>query len=211
MKNKMFVYEKITEGRVVAILRRFDTTKAVAVAEALVAGGITAREVTVDTPGAMAAIGAMREAIGTAAAVGAGTVLDAESARQAIAAGAQFLVAPNLDEEVIAMGSSYNVPVMPGCMTPSEIQRAYRLGCDIVKVFPADTVGPKFFKSVKAPLSHISLMATGGISAANAAEYRDNGADFLGVGGNLAQAEWIANNEFHRITKVARELVASAR
>lgn len=210
MRNKLDVYEKAMQGRVVAILRQIDTTKAVPIAKALVAGGITAMEITMDTPGALAAISDVRSELGATAVVGVGTVLDGETARTAILAGAQFIVAPNLDENVIAMGHRYNIPVMPGCMTPTEIQRAYALGCDIVKIFPAHTVGPSFFKSVKAPLSHVTLMATGGVSAANAGEYRQAGADLLGIGGSLMQTEWVVNNDFAKITEAARALLLAA-
>ncbi len=211
MRNKLLVYEQAMRGKVVAILRQIDTSKAVPIAEALVQGGITAMEITMDTPGALDAISAIRKELAAKAAVGVGTVLDEETARTAILAGAQFIVAPNLDEKVIAMGHRYNIPVMPGCMTPTEIQKAYTLGCDIVKVFPAHTVGPSFFKSVKAPLPHITLMATGGVSTANAAEYRQAGADLLGVGGSLMRESWVEDDQFSKITEAAQQLVEAAR
>lgn len=211
MKNKLKVFEKTLEGRVVAILRKIDTTKAVPLAEALIAGGISSMEVTMDTKGALQAIADIRLALGDKAVVGAGTVLDATTARMAILGGAEFLVAPNVDAGVINMGHRYNVPVMPGCMSPTEIQRAYELGCDIVKVFPASVVGPSFFKSVKGPLDYVTLMATGGVSVSNAQEFRQNGADILGVGGNLVDAKLVAAERFAEITVYAKEIVEKAR
>ncbi len=211
MRNKQHVYERVMEGRIVAILRKFDTAKAVAIAETLVAAGIPALEVTMDTPSALEAIAAIRRAMHEKAAVGAGTVLDAETARAAILEGAQFIVAPNLNRDVITMSHSYNVPVMPGCMTPSEIQQAYEWGCDIVKVFPAHVVGPAFFRSIKGPLDHVTLMATGGINVDNAQEFREQGADVLGIGGSLVSAELVAEDRFESIRELAQQLVRKAR
>ncbi len=210
MKYKIEVYEKTMAGRVVAILRKIDATKAVPLAKALVEGGITSLEVTMDTQGGLGAIGEIRKALGNNVVVGAGTVLDRETGRAALLAGAQFLVAPNLNVDVIRLGNSYGRMVIPGCMTPTEIEQAYEAGADIVKVFPAGVVGASYFKNVLGPLDHVTLMATGGISLETAREFRDNGAEILGVGGNLVDNTLIAADKFDEITKYARQLVEIA-
>ncbi|MGI6149437.1 MAG: bifunctional 4-hydroxy-2-oxoglutarate aldolase/2-dehydro-3-deoxy-phosphogluconate aldolase [Limnochordia bacterium] len=211
MQNKLYVYEKALESRVVAIMRKFDVTKVVPLARALYEGGIRAMEVTMDTVGATGAITAIRNELGDKIAVGAGTVLDGEIARIAILAGAQFLVTPNLNLDVVTVGNRYGVPAMPGVMTPTEIQQACAAGVDIVKVFPAGVLGPAFIKSIKGPLSHVAVMATGGISVDNAADFRKVGADLLGVGGNLVSAKLVAENRFDEITAYAKQLVETAR
>lgn len=211
MKGKTDVYDRICETRIVAILRGFDTSKAVPLVEALLEGGIAAVEVTMDTPGALRAVEEIQRRFGQTAAVGAGTVLDPETGRAALLAGAQFLVAPNLNPDVIRMGSRYNRLVMPGCFTPTEIQQAYEAGADIVKVFPAEAMGPEYFRQLKGPLSHTTLMATGGISCDNARAYRAAGADILGVGGSLVSAALVAEGRFAEISDYAAKLVAESR
>ena len=182
MKYKIEVFEKMLESRVVAVLRKIDTTKVVPLAKALVDGGINSIEITMDTENALQAIADVRKALGDKIAVGAGTVLDPEAGRAAMLAGAQFLVAPTLNVDLIRLGNRYGRMVVPGCMTPTEIQQACEAGADVIKVFPAGVVTANFFKNVLGPLDHITLMATGGVSIDNAKEYRAKGVDVLGVG-----------------------------
>jgi 2-dehydro-3-deoxyphosphogluconate aldolase/(4S)-4-hydroxy-2-oxoglutarate aldolase len=211
MKYKIEVFEKMLESRVVAVLRKIDTTKVVPLAKALVDGGINSIEITMDTENALQAIADVRKALGDKIAVGAGTVLDPEAGRAAMLAGAQFLVAPTLNVDLIRLGNRYGRMVVPGCMTPTEIQQACEAGADVIKVFPAGVVTANFFKNVLGPLDHITLMATGGVSIDNAKEYRAKGVDVLGVGGNLVDKEAIAAGEFEKITAYAAKLVEEAK
>ena len=168
MKYKAEVYGKIMAGRIVAILRKIDVGKVKEIARALLEGGIYAMEVTMDTPGALEAIQIIKSDLGGRAAVGAGTVLDAETGRLALLSGAEFLVAPNLNVDVIRLGNRYGRLVIPGCANPSEIETAYEVGADIVKLFPAVDLGAGYIKNVKGPLRHITVMATGGVAIENA-------------------------------------------
>lgn len=211
MKFKVEAYEKMMTSRVVAVLRKIDVTKAVPLAQALVDGGITALEVTMDTIGALDAIADIRTELGDVVSVGAGTVLDPETGRAAMLAGAQFLVAPTLNVDLIQLGNRYGRMVIPGCMTPTEIQQANEAGADIVKIFPAGILGASFFKNVLGPLDHVTLMATGGVSIETAKEFRKNGVEILGVGGNLINKEAIAAGRFNEITDYAKRLVEKAK
>ena len=211
MKYKAEVYGKIMAGRIVAILRKIDVSKVKEIARALLEGGIYAMEVTMDTPGALEAIQIIKSDLGGRAAVGAGTVLDAETGRLALLSGAEFLVAPNLNVDVIRLGNRYGRLVIPGCATPSEIETAYEVGADIVKLFPAVDLGAGYIKNVKGPLRHITDMATGGVAIENADAFFAAGADILGVGGSLINKEAIARGDFQAITDYATELVAKGK
>lgn len=211
MKYKIEVFEKMMESRVVAVLRKFDTSKVVPLAQALVEGGITAIEITMDTENALQAIADVRKALGKDIAVGAGTVLDPETGRAAMLAGAQFLVAPTLNVDLIRLGNRYGRMVVPGCMTPTEIQQACEAGADVIKIFPAGVVTANFFRNVLGPLDHITLMGTGGVSIDNVKEYRAKGVDVVGVGGNLIDKEAIAAGQFEKITAYAAKLVEEAK
>lgn len=177
-------------------------------AVALFEGGVAAAEVTFTTPGAIEAIRAAKAAAGAGAVVGAGTVLDPETARAAILAGAEFIVAPNLNIEVITMCRRYGVPVMPGAFTPTEIVAAWEAGADVVKVFPAEVGGPAYFKAIRAPLPQIRLMPTGGVDLNSALDFLEAGACCLGVGGSLVDAKAIAAGDFGRIRELAGKFSA---
>jgi 2-dehydro-3-deoxyphosphogluconate aldolase/(4S)-4-hydroxy-2-oxoglutarate aldolase len=211
VKYKAEVYEKIMAGRIVAILRKIDVGKVKEIARALLEGGIYAMEVTMDTPGALEAIQTIKSDLADRAAVGAGTVLDPETGRLALLSGAEFLVAPNLNVDVIRLGNRYGRLVIPGCATPSEIETAYEAGADIVKLFPAVDLGAGYIKNVKGPLGHITVMATGGVGIENADAFFAAGADILGVGGSLINKEAIARGDFQAITDYATELVAKGK
>ncbi|HXF82514.1 MAG TPA: bifunctional 4-hydroxy-2-oxoglutarate aldolase/2-dehydro-3-deoxy-phosphogluconate aldolase [bacterium] len=201
------VVERIERSGIVAIVRLGFSAALRRVAEALTAGGIDALEFTVTTPGALAAITASRAALGDRALIGAGTVLDADTARAAIRAGAVFVVTPTLTLDVIRVCREAGVPVFPGAMTPTEILAAWTAGADIVKVFPASALGPDYIRQVRAPLPQIKLMPTGGISAANAADYLRAGAVAIGVGGRLVDPAAVAEERWDLLTQRARELV----
>jgi 2-dehydro-3-deoxyphosphogluconate aldolase/(4S)-4-hydroxy-2-oxoglutarate aldolase len=177
---------RIVQRRVMAIVRSASAAEAEEVADALLHAGLDVLEVSLTTPGALGAIERLC-ARHPSALVGAGTVLDAPSARSAVLAGARFLVAPSLSEEVIRIGHRYGAAVAPGCQTPTEIEAALSAGADLVKLFPAGQLGPGYVRAVRAALPQAPIMATGGVGADNAAEWLQAGAVALGVGGSLTR------------------------
>jgi 2-dehydro-3-deoxyphosphogluconate aldolase/(4S)-4-hydroxy-2-oxoglutarate aldolase len=179
------VLEEMTRTGIVAVIRAPESSRLVQVAQALCEGGVTCIEITMTTPNALDVIRAATREAGERACVGVGTVLDPETARAAILAGAEFVVGPALNEEVIRMARRYSKPVVPGAFTPTEIVRAWEAGADVVKVFPASVGGPSYFRAIKSPLPHIKLSPTGGVNLDTAAEFIRAGAEFLGVGGEL--------------------------
>lgn len=193
----------------VAIVRLRDSAAMVRLAQALVDGGICSLEFTMTTPGALDAIAACKEQFGNDVAVGAGTVLDANAAALAIQAGAQFLVSPGFDAGVVAAGRNGGAVAMPGAMTPTEILAAWRAGADIIKVFPARSLGPRYISDVLAPLPDVPLMPTGGIDETNAADFLRAGAVGLGVGGKLVDAAAVAREDWEAIRERARRLMAA--
>jgi 2-dehydro-3-deoxyphosphogluconate aldolase / (4S)-4-hydroxy-2-oxoglutarate aldolase len=196
-------------GRLVAIVRLRDGAALLEVAEALVEGGITSLEFTLTTPGAVEAIKRCRARFGETVVVGAGTVLDAADAHRCLEAGAQFVVSPGVDADVIAAARDGGVLAMPGAMTPTEIVTAWRAGADVVKVFPARALGPRYIADVLAPLPEVPLMPTGGVDATNAADYLRAGAVAVAVGGNLVDPAAVARADWAALTARARALVAA--
>jgi 2-dehydro-3-deoxyphosphogluconate aldolase/(4S)-4-hydroxy-2-oxoglutarate aldolase len=183
--KKESVLEEMTRTGIVAVVRAPESSRLVQVAQALCEGGVSCVEITMTTPDALEVIHAAAREIGDRACIGVGTVLDPETARAAILAGAEFIVGPTLNEEVIRMAHRYSKPVVPGAFTPTEILRAWEAGADVVKVFPASVGGPSYFRAIKGPLPHIKLSPTGGVNLDTAAEFIRAGAEFLGVGGEL--------------------------
>ena len=201
------VLDTMLERKIVAVVRSPDGGKLVDVAKALVAGGVTVMEITFTVPNALEVLKAVRAAMGDAVTLGAGTVLDPETARASILAGAEFVVAPNTNAGVIKLCRRYSTPVMPGAYTPTEILRAWELGADVVKVFPADVGGPAYLRAVAAPLPQVRLMPTGGVDLNTAAEFLKAGACCLGVGSSLVEKAALANGDMGRITTLAKGFV----
>lgn len=208
--EKQHVFERIVESGVVGILRGIEARKVDPVAEALVAGGVEAIEITADTPGAMKMIRDVSTSLGDEALLGAGTVLDPETARTALLAGADFVVTPTVSEAVIETCNRYGTVVAPGVMTPTEALTAYEAGADLCKLFPASTVGPGQVTAIRGPLEQIPLVPTGGVSTANAADFFEAGAVAVGVGSGLVDDDAVANEAYDRITETAAELIAIA-
>ena len=211
---KQSAVDRIREGGVIAIMRASNSDQLLAAAEAVLAGGVSAIEVTLTTPGALTIVEQAIKKFGDAVLFGVGTVLDPESARASISAGAQFIVMPVLKLDTIALCKRYSVPVMPGAYTPTEILTAWEAGADIVKVFPADTLGPQFIKAVKAPLPQVRLCPTGGVSIANVGDFMRAGADVVGIGGELINNKLLEAKDFAEITRRAkkfREAISAAR
>jgi 2-dehydro-3-deoxyphosphogluconate aldolase/(4S)-4-hydroxy-2-oxoglutarate aldolase len=175
----------ITEHRIVAIVRGAAPAEVLKIARALYEGGIRVLEITLNSPDALSAIEEVSGQMGKELLVGAGTVMDARSAKNAMAAGAAFILSPTLDKRTIRATKKRGAVSIPGAFTATEILAAYHFGGDIIKVFPASSVGAKYFKELRGPLPYIPLMPTGGIHAGNIREYRDTGVVAFGVGGAL--------------------------
>ncbi len=195
----------------VAVIRMTDTERLLRVVEAICEGGVTAIEITMSVPRAFEMIEEVVRRLGDSALVGAGTVLDAETARLAIAAGARYVVSPVFKPEIIWTAHRYDVPALPGAFTPTEILAAHEAGADIVKVFPADVVGMTFFKAIKAPMPQLRLMPTGGVTLTNAGDWLRAGACAVGVGSALLDPKAITEARWDKLTENARLLMASIR
>ncbi|WP_323190694.1 bifunctional 4-hydroxy-2-oxoglutarate aldolase/2-dehydro-3-deoxy-phosphogluconate aldolase [Halostella sp. PRR32] len=206
--SKQETLQRMRESGVVAVLRGADADVTVDIAEALAEGGVTALELTADTPGVMSLIEEVGDALDdTDVIVGAGTVLDEETARAAILAGAEFVVSPSFHAEVVETCNRYGVPVAPGVATPTEAVEAYQAGADMVKLFPASCLGPDFLASIKGPLGQIPIMPTGGIGPDNAGDFIEAGAECVGAGGSLVDDEAVANEDFDMIAANAEAMV----
>ncbi len=197
----------ILDCGIVAAVRAPESRQLVEVVRALADGGVTVAEITMTVPDALEVLREVRRALGDRVLLGAGTVLDAETARAVLLAGAEYVVAPTLNLDVIRLCRRYDKLVMPGAFTPTEILTDWEAGADIVKVFPADVVGPAFFKAVRAPLPHIRLMPTGGVDLQTAAAFLKAGACCLGVGSQLVEPQAVAAGDFDRLRELARQYV----
>jgi len=197
------IVREIESTGLVAIIRASGSDELVDVVNALRSGGLTCIEVTMTTPNALDVVRAARKAVGDSAAIGVGTVLDAETARAAILAGAQFVVAPITDLPTIEICKRYGVPVLPGAFTPTEIVRAWQAGADFVKVFPTSSVGAEYIKDIRGPLPHIKLVPTGGVNLDTVSAFIKAGAAALGVGSSLVSKEALKNRDFAAMTRTA--------
>jgi 2-dehydro-3-deoxyphosphogluconate aldolase / (4S)-4-hydroxy-2-oxoglutarate aldolase len=200
----MSAIQQILAKKIVAVVRLDDYSRAVEVAQALVAGGVSILEFTLTGQGALEAISATRLALGDAACVGVGTVLKSEEAEAAIGAGAQFAVTPAVRHQVIATCIKRQTLILCGGFTPTELLEAYEAGAELVKVFPAQLGGPKFIKDVLAPMPFLKLVPTGGVSTENARDYLSAGAVAVGIGGNLVSNKLVAAEAFDQITATAQ-------
>jgi 2-dehydro-3-deoxyphosphogluconate aldolase/(4S)-4-hydroxy-2-oxoglutarate aldolase len=197
----------VLDAGIVAIVRSPDSQQLLEVARALAEGGVTVVEITFSVPNALEVIRQVRTALSDRVLLGAGTVLDPETARAALLAGAEFIVAPTLNLDVIRLCRRYDKLVMPGAFTPTEILTAWEAGADIVKVFPADVGGPEYLKAIRAPLPQVRLMPTGGVDLHTAAAFLKAGACCLGVGSQLVEPKAVADRNFERIRELARQYV----
>jgi 2-dehydro-3-deoxyphosphogluconate aldolase / (4S)-4-hydroxy-2-oxoglutarate aldolase len=207
---KLDVLSKITDSGLVAIVRSDNSTDAVRIVDACAEGGAKAIEVTFTVPGAVAVIEELaKRSAARQVAIGAGTVLDPETARIAILAGAQFVVSPSLNRDTARLCNRYQIPYLPGAGTIGEIVEALECGVDIVKIFPGEMLGPAFVKAARAPLPHASLMPTGGVTIDNAAEWIAAGSIALGVGGSLTAGA--KAGDFKAVTDLTRRFIAVIR
>jgi 2-dehydro-3-deoxyphosphogluconate aldolase/(4S)-4-hydroxy-2-oxoglutarate aldolase len=213
--TKQEVLRAIAETGLVPVVRAESAEEAVRVIDAVRAGGVTIFEITMTVPGAVAVMEQVARRLGSEVVMGAGTVLDPETARACILAGARFVVSPALHLGVVELCRRYSVPVMPGALTPTEVVTAWSAGADVVKVFPCGAVGgASYIKSLKAPLPHIEMIPTGGVSVKTAADFIKAGAMALGVGADLVDTKAVREGNASLVSQKAREylrLVQEAR
>lgn len=214
--NRASVLRIVEESKIVTIARKIPKGRLLPAAEALMKGGIRLLEVTfdqaspdclTDTP---ARIAELNRALGEHLCVGAGTVITKDQVAAAHAAGARFIVAPNTDPEIISMARSLDLVTFPGALTPTEILIAYRAGADFVKIFPAETLGLPYIKSVMAPISHVPLVAVGGVNEDNIADFLAIGLKGVGIGSNILKKSYIEAENYDGLTELARRYVTAA-
>ena len=210
--NKSEVIKQIKDIGVIPVVRATSADEAMRAIDAIRKGGVSVLEITMTVPGAVGVIEQVSKACGDEALVGAGTVLDAETARACILSGAQFVVSPALNLETIALCLRYGVAIMPGALTPTEVVQAWTAGADFVKVFPAGAMGgASYIRALKAPLPQIELVPTGGVSLKTAADFIKAGASALGVGADLVDIKAIRDGQDGVITERARQFVEIVR
>jgi 2-dehydro-3-deoxyphosphogluconate aldolase/(4S)-4-hydroxy-2-oxoglutarate aldolase len=197
---------QLEQTRMIGIVRGVGLSDILPVAEALLAGGMPVMEITLNSDGALASIAELQEKMGDRMYIGAGTVLDMNDAVNAIKAGASFIVTPNTDEDVIRYASGHQIPVFPGALTPTEIVRAWKAGATAVKLFPSASLGLSYFKELQGPLSHIPMLAVGGISPDNVEDFLKAGCYGFGVGGSVIQTKEIAKGNYQAVEEAASRL-----
>jgi 2-dehydro-3-deoxyphosphogluconate aldolase/(4S)-4-hydroxy-2-oxoglutarate aldolase len=206
-KSKEQYFQQIADSGVIAVIRALSKDLLPDIAQALLAGGVLGIEVTMSTPKAIAGIEMLADLLGDKCVVGVGTVIDAATAKDAIQAGAQFVVSPAFDPEIVATVKRYGKIMVPGAFTPTEILRAWSAGADVVKVFPSTVLGPGYFRDILAPLPQLKLTPTGGVDIKNAGEWIKAGAVFLGAGSALVSKDAMAKKDWASITANAKAFV----
>lgn len=207
MIPKLEILQKLIDCGLVAVVRAESSEQAIKIADACIKGGVAGIEITFTVPGAVDVIKDLAKTYQSGEIIiGAGTVLDPETARAAILAGAQYIVSPSFNIDTIKLCNRYQIPVMPGCMTLREIVEAMEAGADIIKVFPGETFGSSFIKAVKGPLPQAPLMPTGGVSLDNVADWITAGCVAVGVGGNLTGGA--KKGDYESITELAKQFIA---
>jgi len=210
--TKAEITKKIVDIGVVPVVRASSAAQAIAAAEAVCAGGISVVEVTMTVPGAVEVIAQLVKTMSSAVLVGAGTVLNADSARRCLDAGAQFLVSPGFDLETVKFANGKGVLIMAGALTPTEVITAWNAGSDFVKIFPCGNVGgAKYIKALKGPLPQIPMIPTGGVNLNTAAEFIQAGSAALGIGGELILAAALKSGNMREITELAKQYVSIVR
>jgi 2-dehydro-3-deoxyphosphogluconate aldolase/(4S)-4-hydroxy-2-oxoglutarate aldolase len=203
--------QRVLDAGIVAVVRAPDPAGLVDVIRSLAAGGVTVAEVTLTVPNALDVVREAKKALGDSVLLGAGTVLDTETCRAALLAGAEFIVSPTVNPDVIRLCRRYDTLVLPGAFTPTEILTAWEAGADIVKVFPAEVVGPAFFKALRGPLPQVRLMPTGGVDLTTAADFLKAGACCLGIGSQLVDPKLVAARSFNQLRDLAAKYVEVVR
>ncbi|MBC7217854.1 MAG: bifunctional 4-hydroxy-2-oxoglutarate aldolase/2-dehydro-3-deoxy-phosphogluconate aldolase [Candidatus Caldatribacterium sp.] len=209
LKGRAETVAYIEREKIIAIIRAQSSQALMEVVEALKAGGISCIEVTMTTPGALEVLEEVRKKRDDVL-FGAGTILDPETARLCILKGAQFLVTPTLNDRVIEMAHRYDVPIIPGALTPTEILKAWECGAEVVKVFPASSLGPSYIRELKGPFPQIKLCPTGGVNLENIADFLKAGASCVGVGGSLVRKDLIEGKKWEELANLARRFKEAA-
>jgi 2-dehydro-3-deoxyphosphogluconate aldolase / (4S)-4-hydroxy-2-oxoglutarate aldolase len=207
--NKASIVHAIEASGVVGIIRLKDASTLPRIVEALADAGMRALEITMTVPGAIDLIRSTAASLPSGFLLGAGTVLDADTARRVVDAGARFIVSPVLRLDVIQAAHDCDVPIMPGCFSPTEILTAWDAGADIIKVFPSTALGPSFLRDVHGPLPHVKLMPTGGVSIDNAGDWIRAGAVAVGVGSALLDPAALAAGQFDSVLERAKRIIAN--
>ena len=206
MTKEEFI-QTLTDTGIVAVIRVNNASELIDTTIALNEGGVKALEITMTSPGALEAISEASKKLGEKAIIGVGSVLDSETARMAILAGAKFVVGPILKKDVIEICRRYSITCIPGAFTPTEILTAWEAGADVVKVFPATKLGPSFFKDVLGPLPQVKLTPTGGVNLENAGEFIKAGACFVGVGGAMVDKRLVAEKKWDELSELTSKFV----
>jgi 2-dehydro-3-deoxyphosphogluconate aldolase/(4S)-4-hydroxy-2-oxoglutarate aldolase len=205
MANKYEIIERMLDCGITAVVRTDSPEELVDAAEAIKKGGVDIIEITMTTPGALDVVSAVAKKFGNEVLIGAGTVLDAETARAVFLAGGEFVVSPVWSPELIAMCRRYSKPIVPGAFSPTEIMAAWDAGADLVKVFPASIGGPGLIKAIRGPLPQIPLVPTGGVRLDNTADFIRAGSAMVAVGGNLVSKDLVKGKKFDELTELARQ------
>jgi len=211
MRSRSEVISLLLNPGIIAVVRTDRTEQVPSICEALLAGGVLAIEITLTVPSAIEAIRSASKRFGAQALIGAGTILNAEACRAAVAAGAEFVVSPITKLEILQAAHAADRPVMLGAYTPTEAQAAHEAGADFIKLFPADKLGPAYVRAVRAPLPHLRIVPTGGVDLESAAEFLKSGCAALGVGSSLLKPEILRNSNWGELTRLARAFVETAR
>lgn len=209
--NKENLIQTIIDGGIVAVIRVNNASELLDTTIALNKGGVKALEITMTSPGALDAIREATKKLGSQAIIGVGSVLDPETARMAILAGAQYVVGPVLNLEVIKICQRYSIPCIPGAFTPTEILTAWEAGADVVKIFPATKLGPSYIKDIMGPLPQVKLSPTGGVDLENTADFIKAGACFVGVGSSLVDKRLVAEQKWDELSALAAKFITKVK
>lgn len=205
----MAVIDEIKESPIVAVIRKANEQNIIPIVDALYKGGVKTIEITAETPSVTTLIELVVKEFSNKVLVGAGTVLDAETGRSVVMAGAEFIVSPTLNVDTIKLANRYGILTISGALTPTEILTAYEHGAGMVKVFPANVFGPSYIKSIHGPLPHIPLMVTGGITLQNMNDYFNQGGVAVGIGSNLVNVDKLQTaDDYQQLTEVATQFVS---
>lgn len=211
MSDRQGIIQKLVQPGIIAVVRAQSAAQIPAMTEALLASGVVAVEITMTTPGALDAIRDAVRLFGSKACVGVGTVLDEKTCRAALDAGAEFVVTPVLRPALVPVVHGAGRPIMLGAYTPTEAQTAHEAGADFIKIFPADTLGPSYIKSIRAPLPHLKIVPTGGVDLKTAGEFIQAGCVALGAGSSLVSKRILTENDWPALTRLAAEFVEVVR
>jgi 2-dehydro-3-deoxyphosphogluconate aldolase/(4S)-4-hydroxy-2-oxoglutarate aldolase len=211
VRTKAEIISLLTNPGIIAVVRAQSAAQVLPLSEALLAGGVIAIEITTTTPNAIEAIRQAHRELGARALIGVGTVLDVETCRSALDAGAQFVVTPVLRPDCVAPARDAERPIMLGAYTPTEAQLAHEAGADFIKIFPADTLGPSYIKALRAPLPHLRIVPTGGVDVQNVAEFLKAGCAALGVGSSLVSAKILKDADWPGLTRRAAQFIEAVR